>query len=169
MTQTTAESVEANAIPVPSTGRVQLALRVSDLDRAIEFYTAMFGVGPAKVRKGYANFAIAAPPLKLVLIEGAGGGELDHLGVEVGSTEEVAAAADRLSRSGLVTLEESETACCYAVQDKVWVAGPDTERWEVYTVLADSETFAQADTPQVTLEKGAIVNDGQCCSDDCCG
>lgn len=118
--------------------RVQLAINVSDLDDAVAFYSKLFGANPAKRRPGYANFAIEDPPLKLVLIEGEGnGGTLNHLGVEVGSREDVGAATSRLSSSGLPTLVENETACCYALQDKVWVADPDGARWEVYTVLAD--------------------------------
>ena len=118
--------------------RVQLALNVTNLDAAIGFYSKLFGAPPAKIRPGYANFAIAEPPLKLVLIEGEVGGTLNHLGVEVGSVEEVAAASARLSGEGLATAEESG-ACCFALQEKVWVAGPDGEPWEVYTVLADAE------------------------------
>jgi catechol 2,3-dioxygenase-like lactoylglutathione lyase family enzyme len=120
--------------------RVQLALNVSDLDEAITFYSRLFATEPAKVRPGYANFAIAEPPLKLVLIEGSGEpGSLNHLGVEVESTEQVAAADARLRGDGLATATEDEVACCYAVQDKVWVDGPDQTPWEIYTVLADVE------------------------------
>lgn len=119
--------------------RVQLALNVGDLDEAIAFYTKLFGTGPAKVREGYANFAVAEPPLKLVLIAGGGTpGTLNHLGVEVESTEQVTAAITRLQAEGLATDVEEQTTCCYAVQDKVWVHGPDAEPWEVYTVLADA-------------------------------
>lgn len=120
--------------------RVQLALNVSDLDASIAFYTKVFGAEPAKVRPGYANFAIANPPLKLVLIEGTGdAGTLNHLGVEVESTDEVRAAQLRFVEEGLVTAVEDEVACCFAVQDKVWVDAPDGEPWEFYTVLADDE------------------------------
>jgi catechol 2,3-dioxygenase-like lactoylglutathione lyase family enzyme len=120
--------------------RVQLALNVSDLDEAITFYSRLFATEPAKVRPGYANFAVAEPPLKLVLIEGDGTpGSLNHLGVEVESTEQVAAADARLRGEGLPTATEDEVACCYAVQDKVWVDGPDHTPWEIYTVLADVE------------------------------
>jgi catechol 2,3-dioxygenase-like lactoylglutathione lyase family enzyme len=120
--------------------RVQLALNVTDLEAAIGFYSKLFGTAPAKVRAGYANFAVADPPLKLVLIEGQGnGGTLNHLGVEVGSTEEVGAAQRRLTDEGLATAVEDQVTCCYAVQDKVWVDGPDREPWEIYTVLADAE------------------------------
>jgi catechol 2,3-dioxygenase-like lactoylglutathione lyase family enzyme len=120
--------------------RVQLALNVSHLDQAIEFYSKLFKTEPAKVRPGYANFAVADPPLKLVLIEGvAEGGTLNHLGVEVESTSEVASTQARLSGEGLTIATEDQVACCYAVQDKVWVDGPDGEPWEVYTVLSDVE------------------------------
>lgn len=120
--------------------RVQLALRVSDLDGSIAFYSTLFGVEPAKRRPGYANFAVAEPPLKLVLIEGEPGKPtaLDHLGVEVESTDEVRDATARLSELGLFTQVEDDTTCCYALQDKVWVHGPGTEPWEVYTVKADA-------------------------------
>jgi len=120
--------------------RVQLALNVSDLDAAVEFYSKLFAVGPAKRRPGYANFSISEPPLKLVLFEGRGEpGTLNHLGVEVASTEDVAAAQRRLAGEGLATAVEDQVTCCFAVQDKVWVDAPDGEPWEVYTVLADSE------------------------------
>ena len=120
--------------------RVQLALNVSDLDSAIDFYTRLFRTPPAKIRPGYANFAIAEPPLKLVLIEGNGTpGTLNHLGVEVESTDDVAAAHAHLRDEGLTVAVEDEVACCYAVQDKVWVDAPDGEPWEIYTVLADVE------------------------------
>jgi catechol 2,3-dioxygenase-like lactoylglutathione lyase family enzyme len=120
---------------------VQLALNVSDLDEAISFYAKLFATEPAKVRPGYANFAVVDPPLKLVLIEDANqtAGSLNHLGVEVPSTDDVAAAQVRLSGEGLATAVEEQTSCCYAVQDKVWVDGPGGEPWEIYTVLADTE------------------------------
>jgi catechol 2,3-dioxygenase-like lactoylglutathione lyase family enzyme len=120
--------------------RVQLALRVADLDGSVEFYRKLFGVGPAKRRPGYANFAITEPPLKLVLIEGDPGQAtvMDHLGIEVKSSEQVRAATARLGGAGLDTAVEDATTCCYAVQDKVWVHGPGAEPWEVYTVLSDA-------------------------------
>ncbi|MCE3555420.1 VOC family protein [Pseudonocardia sp. RS11V-5] len=120
--------------------RVQLALRVADLEGSIDFYRSLFGVEPAKRRPGYANFAVAEPPLKLVLIEGEPGGPtvMDHLGVEVGTTDEVRAATARLSELGLSAQVEDDTTCCYALQDKVWVHGPGKEPWEVYTVKADA-------------------------------
>jgi len=122
--------------------RVQLALNVSDLDSAIEFYSKLFNTKPAKVREGYANFAIAEPPLKLVLIAGGGTpGTMNHLGIEVESTDEVTSATKRLANEGLVTAVEEETTCCFAVQDKVWVNAPDAEPWEVYTVLSDADVM----------------------------
>ena len=122
--------------------RVQLAINVDDLDAAIAFYSKLFDAQPAKVKPGYANFAIADPPLKLVLLENPGsGGSLNHLGVEVGSTQTVHAETARLVGTGLVADEESGTTCCFATQDKVWVTGPGGEKWEIYTVLADSEVF----------------------------
>lgn len=122
--------------------RVQLAINVSDLDSAIEFYSKLFNTTPSKVREGYANFAIAEPPLKLVLIAGGGTpGTMNHLGIEVESTDEVASATKRLANEGLVTEVEEETTCCFAVQDKVWVNAPDGEPWEVYTVLADANVM----------------------------
>lgn len=122
--------------------RVQLALNVSDLDSAIDFYSKLFNTKPAKVREGYANFAIAEPPLKLVLIAGGGTpGTMNHLGIEVESTDEVAKATSRLASEGLATDVEEETTCCYAVQDKVWVNAPDGEPWEVYTVLSDANVM----------------------------
>jgi catechol 2,3-dioxygenase-like lactoylglutathione lyase family enzyme len=121
--------------------RIQLALNVADLDEAITFYSRLFATEPAKVRPGYANFAVANPPLKLVLIEDATqeSGSLNHLGVEVESTDEVAAAQIRLAAAELATVVEDQVSCCFAVQDKVWVDGPGGEPWEIYTVLADAE------------------------------
>jgi catechol 2,3-dioxygenase-like lactoylglutathione lyase family enzyme len=131
--------------------RVQLALNVTDLDAAIGFYTAMFGTGPAKVRDGYANFAVAEPPLKLVLIEGAdaAAGTLNHLGIEVADTDEVAAASDRFRAAGLPIDERAGETCCYATQDKVWVHDPDGAPWEVYTVLADADRMRPDPAPAV--------------------
>ena len=124
--------------------RVQLALNVTDIDAAVDFYATLFGAEPAKRRPGYANFAIAEPPLKLVLIENPEGrgdgvvGALNHLGVEVESPEEVHAATSRLSTEGLDPEVQESTTCCFAVQDKAWVNDPDGTPWEVYTVLADA-------------------------------
>jgi lactoylglutathione lyase len=139
--------------------RVQLALNVEELDAAIAFYSKLFATEPAKVRPGYANFAIDEPPLKLVLIENEGpGGTLNHLGVEVFSTAEVAAAQARLADEGLATAVEDGVACCYARQDKVWVDGPSGEPWEIYTVLEDVE-MPNGELRTVDPETGA-----ECCA-----
>ncbi|WP_406099845.1 ArsI/CadI family heavy metal resistance metalloenzyme [Streptomyces sp. NBC_01013] len=126
--------------------RVQLALRVADLEASIAFYSKLFGTEPAKRREGYANFAVTEPLLKLVLIEGEAGEDtrLDHLGVEVASTEDVTAATTRLKDAGLATFEENDTSCCYALQDKVWVTGPGKEPWEVYVVKAGADTLGKS-------------------------
>ncbi|KQZ76351.1 ArsI/CadI family heavy metal resistance metalloenzyme [Nocardioides sp. Root151] len=126
--------------------RVQLALNVDDLDASIAFYSTLFGTEPAKRRPGYANFAVASPPLKLVLIENPGnGGSINHLGVEVADTDTVDAEQTRLAEAGFASVEERGTTCCYAKQDKFWVEGaPNGERWEIYTVLSDSESFGKA-------------------------
>ena len=130
--------------------RVQLALNVTDIESSIAFYTKLFGVEPAKVRPGYANFAIVDPPLKLVLFEGAGEpGSLNHIGVEVESADEVMAAVARAQAEDLPNAVQESTTCCYAVQDKVWIDGPDNS-WEFYTVLADAPV---------------IASDGVCCAD----
>jgi len=127
--------------------RVQLALNVSNLDQAIEFYSKFFKSEPAKLRPGYANFAIEEPPLKLVLIENEGEpGSLNHLGVEVFSTDEVLQSTKYLSEVGLTARVEENTTCCFALQDKVWVEGVDGSPWEVYTVLADSPTAIEGDS-----------------------
>ncbi len=140
--------------------RVQLALNVDDLDEAITFYTKLFGVAPAKIKPGYANFAVTEPPLKLVLLENPGkGGTINHLGVEVASSETVHAEIARLTGEGLFTDEEIGTTCCFATQDKVWVTGPAGEKWEVYTVLADSDTFGSS--PQLLADDGS--EGGVCC------
>ncbi|MEO5974389.1 MAG: ArsI/CadI family heavy metal resistance metalloenzyme [Ilumatobacteraceae bacterium] len=151
------------------TSRVQLALNVSNLAEAVEFYSKMFSTKPAKLREGYANFAIAEPPLKLVLIETpkTDGGEytrINHLGVEVMSTEEVDAAITRFQDLGWVDAVEKDTTCCFAVQDKVWVHDPDGAPWEYYTVLADANAM------NAPIESTSIA--GACCSTDgaisCC-
>ena len=142
--------------------RVQLALRVADLEASVDFYSKLFGAAPAKRRPGYANFALTEPPLKLVLLEGEPGEatRMDHLGVEVESTELVTAATDRLAGAGLDTLVEDSTTCCYAVQDKVWVTGPGQEPWEVYTVTADARPDLEGRTE---LDISEVGGDGTCC------
>jgi catechol 2,3-dioxygenase-like lactoylglutathione lyase family enzyme len=126
--------------------RVQLALNVDNIDQAVAFYSKLFGTEPAKRRPGYANFAVAEPPLKLVLLENPGqGGSLNHLGIEVPDVDTVDAEQTRLAEAGFASIDERGTTCCYAKQDKFWVQGaPNGERWEIYTVLADSATFSEA-------------------------
>ncbi|WP_329037516.1 VOC family protein [Streptomyces sp. NBC_01725] len=143
--------------------RAQLALNVADLEGSIAFYSKLFGVEPAKRRPGYANFAITTPPLKLVLIEGEPGQEtrLDHLGVEVDTTDEVTAATTRLKDAGLATFEENDTSCCYAVQDKVWVHGPGKEPWEVYVVKTDADRMGKS--AAVTDARPVAASDDGCC------
>jgi catechol 2,3-dioxygenase-like lactoylglutathione lyase family enzyme len=146
--------------------RVQLALNVDDIDEAVACYSRLFGAEPAKRRPGYANFALAEPALKLVLLENPGrGGSINHLGVEVASTDEVVAATRRFTAEGMATVVEDGTTCCYAVQDKVWVTGPGGERWEVYAVLADAgvelEGKSRADVEGAPAGSGAAG--GGCC------
>jgi catechol 2,3-dioxygenase-like lactoylglutathione lyase family enzyme len=150
--------------------RIQLALRVADLEGSVAFYTRLFGAEPAKRRPGYANFAIAEPPLKLVLIEGTPGEptRMDHLGVEVETTDEVTAATARLSAEGLATATEQDTACCYAVQDKVWVTGPGQEPWEVYVAKGDADVLDKpADSaccaPAASTTDAAPASASACC------
>lgn len=144
--------------------RVQLALNVNNIAEAIDFYSKMFGVAPAKVRDGYANFVVQDPPLKLVLIEGHGeGGTLNHVGVELDNTNEVTDKIQSAIREGLtIDVQENET-CCYAVQDKVWVNGPNIS-WEWYTVLED----APADTSLTKIPLISIQDGGSCCGPDGC-
>ena len=138
--------------------RVQLALNVGDLDAAVAFYSRLFATEPAKLRPGYANFAIADPPLKLVLIAAEGTpGTLNHLGVEVESAEHVAAHTERLAASGLPTAVEDGVDCCYARQDKVWVEDADGAPWEIYTVLGDSDVMSGGTPPHA-------VGAGACCA-----
>ena len=151
--------------------RVQLALNVNDIDEAVTFYTALFGAEPAKRKPGYANFAIAEPPLKLVLLENPGqGGTLNHLGVEVPDVDTVDAEQTRLAQAGLAAVDERDTTCCYARQDKFWVTGsPGGERWEIYTVLEDSATFwgpddeQRSDAVQAELDSIPAGQATQCC------
>ena len=140
-------------LEVPSTGRLQLALNVGDLDAAVAFYSKMFGTGPVKVKPGYANFAIAQPPLKLVLFAGAGEpGTINHLGVEVVSTDAVAAAEARLAADGLETTDVAETQCCFAAKTETWLEAPDGQRWEWYVKHGDLEGFASDEASAATPE-----------------
>lgn len=142
--------------------RLQLALNVNDLDEAVDFYTRMFGTGPAKTRPGYANFAIEDPPLKLVLFEGAGEpGSINHLGVETETASEVVAAEARLSGAGLETSGVDDTLCCYAEKTETWVHGPDTTRWEWYVKKADSEQMQNVVVGAATVPTADAA--GGCC------
>ncbi|MCU1388338.1 MAG: glyoxalase [Ilumatobacteraceae bacterium] len=147
--------------------RLQLALNVADLDASIAFYTKLFGTEPAKVRDGYANFAIVDPPLKLVLFTGIGvPGSLNHIGVEVDSTDEVAAVIARSRADGLEQTIQENVSCCFAVQDKTWVKGPEND-WEFYTVLADAADMG-CDRTGVIVSPGDVVaatpgSNGACC------
>ncbi|HEY0168335.1 MAG TPA: ArsI/CadI family heavy metal resistance metalloenzyme [Jatrophihabitans sp.] len=152
--------------------RIQLAINVDNLDESIAFYAKLFNTEPAKIRPGYANFAVAEPPLKLVLLEHPGqGGSINHLGVEVPDIDTVDSEQTRLGRAGLTSIDERGATCCYAKQDKFWVEGaPNGERWEVYTVLADSQTFsaepAEAGSTCCGAEIGAQAEpaaSGACC------
>ncbi len=154
--------------------RLQLALNVNDIDEAVAFYSKLFGTEPAKTRPGYANFAIAEPPLKLVLLENPGqGGTLNHLGIEVSDTDAVDAVQARLTGTGVASVDERDTTCCYARQDKFWVEGvPDGASWEIYTVLGDSQTFydANPDGPECCGTSGdasqpadPAASEAKCC------
>lgn len=145
--------------------RLQLALNVPDLDEAIAFYTKLFATGPYKVKPGYANWEIAAPPLKLVLFESveAAPGSINHLGVETETAEQVVAAESRLSDTGLKTTGIDETICCFAEKVETWVSGPDGTRWEWYVKQADHET--QLDNVAIGSAGGSgCQTSGSCCS-----
>ena len=146
--------------------RIQLALNVDDLEASIAFYSHLFDTEPAKTKPGYANFAVAEPPLKLALIENPGqGGSLNHLGVEVTDTATVEAEQARLAERHLAVLEERDTTCCYARQDKFWVQGaPDGERWEVYTKLEDSETFGAGPGADDSCCGAPVDGQATCCA-----
>lgn len=150
--------------------RVQLALNVSNIDEAVDFYSSLFGVEPAKRKPGYANFAIADPPLKLVLIENAGADtRLNHLGVEVEDQATVAREKERLAGQGLVAATEEGVTCCYAVQDKVWAIDPDRAPWEIYTVLEHADSMGAGDG-QLGLTVAASGAAGGCgtAQEACC-
>ena len=150
--------------------RIQLALNVDDLEESVAFYSALFGTEPAKTKPGYANFAVTEPPLKLVLIENPGqGGSLNHLGVEVGDSATVDAEHVRLGEAGFAATEERETTCCYAKQDKFWVENaPNGERWEIYTVLQDSESFSGDGAEQATCCGSEVADEAQPTAAACC-
>jgi catechol 2,3-dioxygenase-like lactoylglutathione lyase family enzyme len=157
-------------IEVLTVSRVQLAINVSDMDAAVTFYSSLFQTEPAKRRPGYANFAIAEPPLKLVLIESPGtAATLNHLGVEVSTTDEVVAATRRLAQAGLDIAVEDGVECCYALQDKVWVSDPDGAPWEVYTVLADADaSHTSTVRGDASCGAGACAPDAAATAGACC-
>ncbi len=144
--------------------RLQLAINVTDLDRAVEFYSRLFDTAPAKVKPGYANFAIADPPLKLVLFEGPEGASLNHLGVEVESAEEVVSAERRLTSVGLETTGVDETVCCFAEKAETWVVDPDGARWEWYVKSGDAEQIHNTIVRSLPSEAGSEPASGPCCT-----
>ncbi|MCD9625710.1 ArsI/CadI family heavy metal resistance metalloenzyme [Rhabdothermincola salaria] len=155
--------------------RVQLALNVTDVDAAVDFYAKLFGTEVAKRKPGYANFEIADPPLKLVLIEAAEGGSLNHLGVETELADEVLAAESRLSDTGLETTGVDDTMCCYATKTETWVTDPDGAKWEWYVKTGDAEEMtnrslgegdaccAPSSAPEPVAVAAAGSTDSACC------
>ena len=152
--------------------RFQLALNVDNLAEGVAFYSKLFNTRPTKLKEGYANFAVAQPPLKLVLIENPGhGGTINHLGVEFESSDTVHSEISRLAGEGMITDEEIGTTCCFAKQDKVWVTGPGGERWEVYTVVADSEIFGTSHALLAADDRGGCprgAEEATAASTTCC-
>jgi len=134
--------------------RIQLALNVTDVDAAVDFYSKLFATPVAKRKPGYANFEIAEPPLKLVLIEAPEGGTLNHLGVETETGDEVVAAETRLADEGLATTGVDDTVCCYATKTETWVTDPDGARWEWYVKTGDAEQMANQ----------VVGENAQCCA-----
>jgi catechol 2,3-dioxygenase-like lactoylglutathione lyase family enzyme len=146
--------------PMTALPRVQLALNVADVDAAVDFYSRLFGAEPHKQRPGYANFALDAPPLKLVLIENAAAaGSINHLGVEVADTAGVGEAQQRIAEAGLTGRDEADVVCCHARQDKVWVNDPDGAAWEVYTITDDNPELSLAMAADGSADTGSV-----CCA-----
>ena len=144
--------------------RLQLAINVTNLDRAVEFYSRLFGTAPAKVKPGYANFAVADPPLKLVLFEGSEGATLNHLGVEVETAEEVVSAERRLTDAGLETTGVDETVCCFAEKAETWVVDPDGARWEWYVKSGDAEQIHNTIVRSLPRDAGSESALEDCCA-----
>ncbi len=138
--------------------KTHLSINVSRVGDSIDFYTRMFGVEPVKVRADYAKFDIADPPLNFTMnqIPFEKGGSLSHLGLQVESTAEVLEMTERWAKGGLVTLEEMKTDCCYALQDKTWVQDPDGNRWEVFTVLENTEGTEKPASSCCSPSAGAV-------------
>jgi catechol 2,3-dioxygenase-like lactoylglutathione lyase family enzyme len=137
--------------------KAHIAINVRNVPRSVEFYRTIFGIEPCKVRSGYAKFDLASPPLNFTLNEVPFGerGALSHLGIQVASAQDVLAMRDRWIRRGLITRDEMNTDCCYAIQDKVWVRDPDGNEWEVFAVLEDN--LPEKEAPQTA-----------CCAPACC-
>ena len=144
--------------------RLQLAINVTDLDKAVEFYSRLFDTVPAKTKPGYANFAIADPPLKLVLFEGPEGATINHLGVEVETAEEVVSAERRLSGAGLETTGFDETICCFAEKAETWVVDPDGARWEWYVKTGDAEQIHNTIVRSRPRDTASEPATGACCA-----
>ena len=158
MTATDHSATFGPDLTAPLGGRLQLALNVDDLDAAIEFYSRMFCVRPVKVKAGYANFAIAEPPLKLVLFSGAGEpGTLNHLGVEVSTADAVSAADTRLRSDGLETTDVADTTCCFAAKTETWLEAPDGQRWEWYVKHDDLEGFGSGAAEAARSDSGSTT------------
>lgn len=168
MSLATPSARPASPSETPATGRIQLALNVTDLAQSVEFYTNLFGQAPTKVRDGYANFAIAEPPLKLILFAGTNGGTINHLGVEVGDADQVSTAIGRMQDADMDLDIEEQVTCCYATQSKAWATAPDGERWEYYTVLADAEQLepssdARSSADDSCCSEPAVGRESPCC------
>ena len=144
--------------------RLQLAINVTDLDKAVEFYSRLFATAPAKVKPGYANFAIADPPVKLVLFEGPEGATLNHLGVEVETADEVVSAERRLTAAGLETTGVDETICCFAEKAETWVVDPDGARWEWYVKSGDAEQIHNTIVRSHLRDAESEPASGTCCA-----
>jgi catechol 2,3-dioxygenase-like lactoylglutathione lyase family enzyme len=147
--------------------KAHLALNVEDVARSIEFYRAMLGIEPRKVRAGYAKFDVERPPLNLTLNErkGVERGAVSHLGVQVGSTEDVLEMRARWRAAGLETFDEMKTSCCYAVQDKTWVTNPDGNSWEAFVVLEDDLPEAESCCTPETLARPIECAPASCAPD----
>ncbi len=142
--------------------KAHLALNVRSVEGSIEFYKKMLGIEPSKVRPGYAKFDVQNPPLNLTLNEGSfrDRGALSHLGIQVGSSDDVLQTRQRWADAGLITRDEMQTDCCYATQDKTWVQDPDGNEWEVFVVLKDnlessSLCCATSEPQTVSIGRGA--------------
>ena len=137
--------------------KAHLAIHVTDVGASVDFYKKLFGIEPCKVRTGYAKFDVLNPPLNFALNEApaAGQGALSHLGIQVESTADVLAVRQSWQERGLLSRDEMQTECCYAMQDKAWVRDPDGNEWEVFVVLEDN------------LPEKAVA-EKSCCGPDCC-